>query len=135
MVNLLDYSFHYLNTSNYFIGLMMIFLNIGSRYFSQEFGSVLESVLNNQLVRSLLIFTIFFTTTRDIKTSIILTASFIIIVLELFNEKSKLCIIPKNILDYLVTDHPGKVSNDEIQKSLQILKKAGYLKNNLNKPK
>ena len=128
MTNILDYSFHYLNTSNYFIGFMMILLNLGSRYFVQEVGSSIDYFLNIKLIRRLLIFTVFFTTTRDFKTSIILTACFIIIILELFNEKSDYCIIPKSVLDFMVTNKDGSVAKTEIERSFNILKKAGYIK-------
>ena len=128
MTNILDYSFHYLNTNNYFIGFMMILLNLGSRYFVQEVGSSIDFFLNIKLIRRLLIFTVFFTTTRDFKTSIILTACFIIIILELFNEKSDYCIIPKSVLDFMVTNKDGSVSKTEVERSFNILKKAGYIK-------
>ena len=127
MTNILDYSFHYLNTSNYFIGLMMVLLNLGSRYFIQEVGSSIDFFLNIKLIRRLLIFTVFFTTTRDFKTSIILTACFIVIIFELFNEKSDYCIIPKNILDFMITNKDGTIAKSEIEKSFNILKRAGYI--------
>ena len=107
---------------------MMILLNIGSKYFVQEFGSSVDFFFNIKIVRRLLIFTVFFIATRDVKTSIILTAAFVVIALELFNEKSKLCILPKSIIDAIDTNKDGKLSHEEIQNALKILKKAGYVK-------
>ena len=121
--------FHQLNTSNYFIGLMMIMLNIGSKYFIQEFGASIDFFFNLKIMRRVLIFTVFFVATRDVKTSIIMTAAFIIIALELFNEKSKMCILPQRLIDIIDTNKDGKLSNDEIQHAMRTLKKAGYVKN------
>ncbi len=128
-MNYFDKFFHNLNTSNYFIGIMMILLNIGSKYFVQELGSSLDAFFNIKIIRRLLIFTVFFVATRDVKTSIILTAAFIILALELFNEKSKMCILPKNIIDAIDTNKDGVLSQDEINRALKLLKRAGYVKN------
>ena len=126
-MNYLDTFFFSLNNNSYFIGLMMILLNIGSKYFVQEFGSSLDVFLNLKIIRRLLIFTVFFVATRNIKTSIILTACFIIIALELFNEKSKYCILPKKILDIIDTNNDGKISQSEINNAINTLKKSGYV--------
>jgi hypothetical protein len=93
----LDNIFRRLNTNTYFIGLMMLLLNIGSKYIIQEMGNSVDYFFNLKVIRRLVIFTIFFVATRDVKASIILTAAFVIIALELFNEKSKNCILPKSI--------------------------------------
>lgn len=118
-----------LNHNNYFIGVMMILLNIGSKYFMQEFGTTVDFVFNIKIIRRLMIFTVFFVATRDIKTSLILTAVFIIITLELFNEKSSFCIIPKNIIDFMDQNKDGVITADEIKRSISLLQKAGYVKN------
>ena len=120
--------FQKLNNSAYFIGLMMLLLNIGSKYIVQEFGSSIDFFFNIKIIRRLLIFTIFFVATRDIKTSIILTAAFIIIVLELFNEKSKSCILPKSLIKLIDTNKDGHLSKEEIANAMNILKRAGHLK-------
>lgn len=126
----LDQFFHSLNTSAYFAGIMMILLNIGSRYFMQELGSSADAFFNMKVVRRLLIFTVFFVATRNVKTSIILTAAFVIIALELFNEKSKMCILPKSIIDVIDQNKDGEISPEEIQRALRLLQKSGHLKSN-----
>ena len=126
-MNYIDKLFFSLNNNSYFIGFMMILLNIGSKYFVQELGSSLDMFFNLKIVRRLLIFTVFFVATRNVKTSIILTASFIIIALELFNEKSKYCILPKQILKLIDTNGDGKISQSEINNAINTLKKSGYL--------
>tara|TARA_B110000046_G_C12708255_1_gene279463 strand:+ start:148 stop:543 length:396 start_codon:yes stop_codon:yes gene_type:complete len=128
MFHKIDLFLKRLNSNNYFIGLMMILLNIGSKYFVQELGNTADYFFNFKIIRRLSIFTVFFVATRDIKTSIILTAAFIIIALELFNEKSVNCILPKRLLDTIDTNKDGKLSPSEIQNALKLLEKAGYVK-------
>ena len=82
-----------LNNSKYFAGIMMILLNLGSRYLIMELSESQEQLFNNKIIRRFTIFTIVFIATRDIYVSFILTAIFIIFVSNLFNENSNYCII------------------------------------------
>jgi hypothetical protein len=128
MVNYLESFFHTLNTSSYFAGIMMILLNIGGKYFVQEFGTTIDFIFNLKIVRRLLLFTVFFVATRNVKTSLILTAVFVILALELFNEKSNMCVIPKNMLEFIDKNKDGVITGEEVQQSLKLLQKAGYVK-------
>ena len=113
-----------LNSSNFFIGIMMIILNIGSKYIEIDLGKNHKQLLNNKIMRRILIFTIVFIATKDILTSFIVTAVFIILVLNLFNQDSALCILPKSFTD-LDTDHDNKISEEEIIQAYERLKKEG----------
>ena len=128
MVNYLESFFHTLNTSSYFAGIMMILLNIGGKYFVKEFGTTIDFIFNLKIVRRLLLFTVFFVATRNVKTSLILTAVFVILALELFNEKSNMCVIPKNMLEFIDKNKDGVITSEEVQQSLKLLQKAGYVK-------
>jgi hypothetical protein len=65
--------------------------------------------------------------TRDIYTSLILTAVFTVLSDHLFNEESPYCIVPKkfrvlaNIID---TNNDNEVSEEEINNAISILEKA-----------
>ena len=91
----LNNSFNVLNNSKLFAGIIMILLNLGSRYIVMELSETHEEFLNNVIIRRIIVFTVVFTATRDIITSLILTGAFIILVSGLFNEDSKFCILPK----------------------------------------
>ena len=93
-VNIVDMSMNVLNNSKYFAAIMMLLMNLGSRYISLELSQFHEEILSKPIVRRLLVFTIIFMATRDIKTSLILTAVFIILISGIFNEDSKYCILP-----------------------------------------
>lgn len=122
----IDNYFNNLNNNKYFVGVMMIILNIGSKYLFDEFGELHNLILTNKIIRRLMIFVIVFIAIRDIKTSIIITCLFIIIILELLNEKSRFCIIP-NTLNKIDKNNDGKISLKEINEAFDLLKKTGNL--------
>lgn len=83
-----------LNNSKYIAGIMMILMNLGSRYISHDISEFQEAVLSSSILRKIFIFTVFFISTRDIVVSVILTVIFVILISGLFNENSKYCILP-----------------------------------------
>jgi len=84
-----------INNSKYMAGIAMIVLNIGSKYIIMELSESQEEFMTNKIFRRFAIFTISFIATRDIITSLILTAVFIILVGNVFNENSKYSIVKK----------------------------------------
>ena len=82
-----------LNTNKILIGIAMIMFNIGSKYIVLDLSKSQEQFLKNTIIRRVTLFCIFFVATRDILTSFILTASFIVFVQGIFNENSKFTII------------------------------------------
>ena len=115
-----------LSTSKLFIGLMMIFMNLGSRFIELELTKGQEMIFKN-IAREVLIFTIAFMGSRDLIVAFIITAVFIILSNFVFNENSKYCILPEsyrkleNVID---TNGDGKVSQEELDKAYEILRKA-----------
>ena len=115
-----------INTNKYFYGILMILLNIGSRYIEIKFSKSQKQILGSKMLRRILIFTVCFISTRDIIVSLILTASFIIIFLNLFNDESEYCILPKSFRN-LDLNKDGEISPDEIKIAYETLKKAGKI--------
>lgn len=116
-----------LNNSKFFAGLVMIMLNIGSKYITIELSKTQEEYLKNHIARQILIFSISWMGTRDILMSLALTAIFIVMTEFLFNENSKFCVIPfeyRKYKDVLDLNGDGVVSPDEIKKAEELLKKA-----------
>jgi len=115
-----------LSTSKLFIGLMMIFMNIGSRFIELELTKGQEMIFKN-IAREVLIFTIAFMGSRDLIIAFIITAVFIILSNFVFNENSKYCILPesyKKLENVIDSNGDGKVSEEELNKAYEILKKA-----------
>ena len=86
-----------LNGNKYFYAMAMILFNIGARYIEIDLDERHKKFLSSKIIRRLLIFTMAFIATRDVVAALIITACFVIIVLNLFNTSSKYFIFPKNI--------------------------------------
>lgn len=78
-----------LNQNTFFAGIMMLLLNVGSRYIVHEFSSDDKEYRENILIRRICIFAVCFVGTKDVISSIILTAGFIIIAGGLFRGKGE----------------------------------------------
>ena len=116
-----------LNLNKYLIGVSMIILNLFSKYVELKLTKSQEAFIRNSITREILIFTILFTATQDLIISILMTAAFYILSNTIFNEKSKLCVIPKKYLDIeklIDTDNDKKITKQEIQAAKDILAKA-----------
>lgn len=115
-----------INNSKYFYAITMILLNMGAKYIEMDLMESHRRFLSSKLLRRIIIFTVSFVATRDIVASLIITASFVIIVLNLFNEKSKYCVLPKSYRE-IDTNNDGKISPEEIERAYNTLKMAGKI--------
>lgn len=77
-----------LNTNMFFIGIMMLVLNIGSRYIVHEFSDDDEEYKQNIILRRVAIFAACFVGTRDLFVSLVLTAVFVVISTGMYHSKS-----------------------------------------------
>ena len=127
MIKTLFSSLNSLNNSRFFAGLVMIMLNIGSKYVTIELSKSQEQYLRNSIARQMLIFAISWMGSRDIITALALTAVFNVLTQHLFNEKSSYCVVPKkwrNFADIIDTNNDGEISQDEMNKAMAVLEKA-----------
>jgi hypothetical protein len=118
---------HPLNNSKLFAGILMILMNIGSRYIEMGLTKSQEHALRTGLGREIVIFCVVFLGTRDLVISIIMTSAFIILSDHVFNENSKYCVIPskmKKIASLVDLNDDGIVSPSEEKKAIEILEKA-----------
>ena len=119
--------FKNLNNNSFFAGMMLILLNIGSKYITIELSKSQEQYLKNSVARQLLIFAIAWMGSRDIIVALVLTGIFHILTMYLFNEKSQFCVIPHEMRvyeDILDLNGDGVVSEEEIMRAREILQKA-----------
>lgn len=120
-----------LNSSKFFAGVIMIMLNIGSRYMTLKFSKSQEAYLRLLFGKQVLIFSIGWLGTRDIYTALIITAIFTVLSDFALNEDSKFCVLPErmkemhNIID---TNNDGELSEKEIDDSIKILEKVRKIK-------
>jgi len=116
-----------LNSSKFFAGIVMILLNVGSKFISIQFSKSTEEYLKMSISKQLLVFSMAWMGTRDIYTALGLTAIFVVLSDHLFNEESSFCIVPtqyrvlKTLMD---TNDDGKVSEEELKSAEKVLEKA-----------
>ena len=77
-----------LNGSLFFIGVMMLVLNMWSRHIVHELSDSDEEYKQNILLRRIAIFAVCFVGTRDVVTSLVLTAAFVVLSTGLYHSKS-----------------------------------------------
>ena len=127
MLKHIKYTLHYINNSKFFAGLVMIMLNIGSKYITIKLSKSQEQYLRNTVARQLLIFSIIWMGTKDILISLAMTAVFVVMTDHLFNEHSNYCIIPqvlRNYEDVLDVDDDGRVTPEEVENAQRVLGKV-----------
>lgn len=115
------------NNSKFFAGIIMIMLNIGSKYVVIELSETQKEYLRNSYARLFLLFAICWTGTRDVIVSLLLTGSFIIMTDYLLNEKSSYCIVPKSmrkLKSVIDVNDDLIITEEEVQNAIQILEKA-----------
>jgi len=80
------------NNNPYFIGIMMVILNLGGRFISLEVTKKQEQFLQLPWVRRVLIFTVLFVATRNLWVAFWTTVTVVLLLGYLFNENSALCL-------------------------------------------
>tara|TARA_B100000424_G_C22648618_1_gene357858 strand:+ start:13 stop:498 length:486 start_codon:yes stop_codon:yes gene_type:complete len=113
-----------LNSSKFFTGLVMLTLNIGSKYITLELSTSQEEYIKYTLGRQILVFAILWMGTRDIVTALILTCVFILFADYLFNDNSKYCVIPYSYTEKVNDKESKPISQKEINDAIHVLKQA-----------
>jgi len=116
----------YLNSSKFFAGVIMILLNIGSKFITIQFSKSTEEYLKLSVSKQLMVFAMAWMGTRDIYAALVLCAVFVILSDYLFNEDSQCCIVPEKhrVLHKLAVAPSDKVSVLEINAAKATLDKA-----------
>jgi len=89
-----------LNNSKIFAGLMIIILNISSKFVTIKLSKGMESYLKYTFSKQILIFAIAWMGTRDIYIALLITVLFTVFMDHLFNEDSPYCCLPKEFTHY-----------------------------------
>ena len=91
-INPIDVLMGSVNSNPYFIGIMMLLLNLGGRFLSLEISKDQEKFLSQPAVRRFFLFAILFVATRNIIIAGGLAIIVIILLGYLFNENSDFCL-------------------------------------------
>ena len=117
-----------LNTSKMFAGLMIIVLNIASKFVTFKFGKTTEMYLKYTFSRQILIFAMAWMGTRDIYIATGLTLIFIVLFDFLFNENSSLCVLPNELKEYYQNIEMRKVKKEKNRNIDEDISHDDYIK-------
>jgi hypothetical protein len=79
-----------INTNTYFIGLSMIFLNLGGRHLAMSLTPEQDKFFQNPWIRRGMLFIVIFVATRNIFTALWMSIGLVLVIGYLFNEHSDL---------------------------------------------
>ena len=117
--NLFSNLFSYLNNSKLFSALIMVIMNLGSKYISMDLNVYIERFLSSYITRKIAFFSIFWMATKDILLSVFLTFICAFIIEFLLNDKSKWCILPKK--EIFMNKYRNSVSKEEYKQAKDII--------------
>jgi hypothetical protein len=126
-INYVNEHIMYLNNSKFFAGVIMILLNVGSKFIQIQFSKSTEEYMKYSISKQILVFAMAWLGTRDIYTALGLTAVFTILSDYLLNEESSLCITPEKyrVLHKLIdTNDDNVVSDTELAAAIAVLEKS-----------
>jgi len=101
-----------MNNSKLFAGLMIIILNVSSKFVTIKLSKSMEAYLKYTFSRNILIFAIAWMGTRDIYIALVITVLFIVFMDYLFNEDSPYCCLPHEFTHYHLNLAESMTTND-----------------------
>ncbi len=126
-INPLETFVNSLNTNPYFIGFMMLLLNLGGRFIGMEMSKEQEKTFQHPWIRKFFIFTVFFVATRNILIALALTIVTLLLLAFLLNETSDFYIFGTKTVEVQPTQPqestPGSSQNSLTFEEKEILKR------------
>ena len=118
-----------MNQSKLFAGLIIIILNISSKFVTIRLSKSIEGYLKYTFSRDILVFAMAWMGTRDIYTALFITLIFTICANFLFNEQSQFCCLPESF----VTQHSEAFDSQQPEITSQQIADAVALLANAQK--
>lgn len=118
-----------INNSKIFAGLMIITLNIASKFVNIKLSKTMEAYLKFSFSRQILVFAIAWMGTRDIYIALFITVMFVIVTEFLFHEESMFFVFPEEFRDRHISmlENEGsdkEITEEDIRKATEVLEKA-----------
>lgn len=125
-LNIFHNNVQVINSSKIFAGLMIIILNISSKFVTIRLSKSMESYLKYTFSRQILVFAMAWMGTRDIYVAFFITIMFTIITEYLLNEESMFCCLPSKFREYHISliENEGNITDEDIKKAQDVLEKA-----------
>jgi hypothetical protein len=145
----LDKQVTLMSESKVFIGIIVIILNVSSKFVNIKLSKTMESYLKHSFSRQILVFAMCFMGSRSIWIALIVSTIFVICSDYLFNEESYFCILPKHFTEHHVnmldngpiTADKTTINKTDLDNAIALLVKAqtivneSSVKNKLNEEK
>uniref|UniRef100_A0A6C0IHT6 Uncharacterized protein n=1 Tax=viral metagenome TaxID=1070528 RepID=A0A6C0IHT6_9ZZZZ len=127
------------NSNPYFIGIMMLILNLGGRFINLEVTKNQELFLQRPWVRRILIFVVLFVATRSLHVAFWTTVVVVLLLGYLFNENSAMCLFQGGAKGATCANTPsgnaGHVEEGMTSEEKEILQRLMAKSQRFNKPK
>lgn len=109
----------FLNNNKILWGVTMLLLNVGSKHIVADLGISQEKLLKNEIIKKIIVFSMFFVATRDITISFVLTALYIILIDGIFHDNRRFSVIqtPQPTVQAVKS-----VTDEEYKKALAVIK-------------
>jgi hypothetical protein len=122
-----------MNQSKIFAGLVIIVLNISSKFVTIKLSKSMEGYLKYTFSRDILVFAMAWMGTRDIYTALFIAALFSVCSNFLFNENSGFCCLPESFItkNSELLEAPPEVTEQQVADAVATL--ANWKKNNTAK--
>ena len=113
-----------LNNSTLFAGLLTLILNMGGRNTSFALNKKQQQLFSQPWMKYILIFAVFFTSTRNVFLAICLTVLFYLLINHLLNDESEYCMLPESLRgleEAIDTNKDGVISGSELESAFDKL--------------
>lgn len=115
---------HNLNNSTLFAGLLTLILNMGGRNTSFALNKKQQQLFSQPWMKYILIFAVFFTSTRNVFLAIGLTVLFYMLIKHILNDESEYCMLPESLRgleEAIDTNKDGIISGSELESAFDKL--------------
>jgi hypothetical protein len=124
-----------MNQSKLFAGIIIIILNISSKFVTIRLSKSMEGYLKYTFSRDILVFAMAWMGTRDIYTALLIMAVFSLCANFFFNEKSGFCCLPESFIEKQAgfVDSPPdmpEITEQQISDAVALLSNAKKQKEN-----
>ena len=123
------------NTNTYFIGLMMIILNLGGRHLATSLTPEQDKALQHPWVRRALLFVVIFVATRNVFTAFWMSITVILVLGYLTNESSRLYVFGAPLSPPPTSPNPEGLNSEENEIFKKLQEKSKRFEEHFKKPK
>ena len=109
-----------------FAAVILIILNVGSKNIDLTLSPAQKQILKHPLTKQLVIFSIAWVGSKEIKTALLVTCIYILIVDVAMNSKSRFNLLPESLRELeasLDINNDGRIDEEELNSAIKVLEK------------